>query len=98
MQEDRVKLIYTRAAVRFSDCEMTLEMSASWHCQRRLRSGTVVDAERPAAQVGGPNRTDCHGGLVAANWSQVNTPHPRSYAAGEITVDLCVPKCSCIKR
>ena len=40
-------------------------------------------------QVGGPNHTDCHGGLVAANWSQVNTPQPHSYTAEEVTIDLC---------
>ena len=48
---------------------------------------------KPCSQRGGPDFTDCHGGLTAANWSIPNTPHPVSYRPADLTPDMCAAPC-----
>ena len=46
------------------------------------------------SHMGVENETDCRGWLLSAVWDPPTAAHPKSYAAGEISPELCAnPPC-----
>ena len=61
----------------------------------RPRKGVCLTEEHyiPSylSYLGLENETDCRGWLLSATWDPPTAAHPKSFAAAEISPELCVP-------